>query len=158
MKKSIFASLDFIVAALTLVYRLGSLCSKMGKQVDGVPSFAHHSFLTRSAHWFVLLTRDWHTFPVSRDTKVHTHTMHLVFFFLTKVAGNSAISLQTKSSTLHVVSSHVSCRVASPLFSSVFARYTVEMIYRDKENACDMIIDYSNYHDYIVTPVFAHSY
>ena len=58
----------------------------MGKEVGGVPSFAHHGFLTRSAHWPVLLTRDWHALLVRPK---YTHTTLLVLFFLTKVAGNS---------------------------------------------------------------------
>ena len=49
---------------------------------------------------------------------------------------------------------HVHCRVASIIFCSVSVQYTGETIYHDKENACDIIIDYPNYRDYIVTPVF----
>ena len=78
----------------------------------------------------------------------------LAFFFLTKVAGNSAISLQTKSARSHMASCLVGCRVALPIFSSVPLRYTCEMIYRDEENACDIIIAYPNYRDYIGTPVY----
>ena len=92
---------------------------------------------------------DWHT-----TRPKYTHTMLLVFFFLTKVAGNSAISLRTKNSTLHVASCLVSCRVASLIFSSVSVRYTSKTIYHDRENACNMIIDYPKYLDYIVTPVY----
>ena len=52
---------------------LGVSVSNMGEEVGSVPSFAHHGFLTHSAHWSVLLTRDWHTFLVSRETKLHPH-------------------------------------------------------------------------------------
>ena len=80
--------------------------------------------------------------------------MLLVFFFLTKVAGNSDISLQTKSARLHVASCLINCRIASPIFSLVSVQYSSKTIYHDKENAYDTIINYPNYRDYIVTPVY----
>ena len=45
----------------------------MGEEVAAVPSFAHYALHTRSAHCPVLLTRDWYTFFVSRETEVHPH-------------------------------------------------------------------------------------
>ena len=52
---------------------LGVSVLNMGEEVGSVPSFAHQGFLMHSAHCPVLLTRDWHTFLVSRETKVHPH-------------------------------------------------------------------------------------
>ena len=63
-----------------LFVNIGVSVSKMDKEVGGVPSFAPHGFLSRSAHWPVLLTRDWHTLLVSRETKVHSH--HTLGVFL----------------------------------------------------------------------------
>ena len=54
-----------------LLVKLGVSVLKIGKEVGGVTSFAHHSFLRGSAYWPVLLTGDWHTFLISRETKVH---------------------------------------------------------------------------------------
>ena len=82
-----------------------------------------------------------------------THTTLLVLFFLTKVEGNSAkFSLNERESLL--ASCLVSCRVAPPIFSSVYVQYTGETIYRDKENAFDMIMGYPNNCGYIATPVY----
>ena len=61
--------------------------------------------------------------PSSAVRPKYTHTILLAFFFLTKVAGKSAISLQMKGSRLHVASCLVTCRVASPIFSSVSVWY-----------------------------------
>ena len=45
VKKLIFGSLGFILDTLTLLYRLVILCSKMDKQVDGVPSLHITAFI-----------------------------------------------------------------------------------------------------------------
>ena len=116
--------------------------SKMGKEVGGVPFFVHHDFPTLLHIGLCSSLGTGSPFSSAVRPK-YTHTTLLAFFFLTKVAGNSAISLRTKSSRSHAASCLVSCRVASPTFSSVSLWYTSETIYRDKENACDMIITLS---------------
>ena len=63
--------------------------------------------------------------PSSAVRPKYTQNRLLAFFFLTKVAGKSAISLQMKGSRLHVASCLVTCRVASPIFSSVSVWYTL---------------------------------
>ena len=112
-----------------LFVKVGVSVTMMDKEVGGVPSFAHHGFLTRSAHWPVLLTMGL----AHHETKVHPHHALGVFLLDQGSRQFSHFSLN-KNSRSHVASWRVSCRVASLIFSSVSIRYTGKTIYHDRAN------------------------